>query len=476
MIDKQREEGGLRSGAEVPPISLAVGAVLCRADGIVAGRIGAPDVDRAVQGKQFIGLIEGNQRLQAGGVLLDAVHAGLHVRIVLRFRLVGPIDVGNLEPALLAKMAFQLLHFAGKDGLELGTAGLVALALRIVQAAAHAVDAQPEIGEVELLDGSAHCPVEGREIDFGARRTGMKQELHANRVHGRWIVRAEAMVGKGLEIQVPHAALVSVGLEMVVLLVQPKPEGGLDVVPLRQGEVPNVQLDGHGGRPALGLQRQARRVIARLGVLRHVDQHPERLVLCSGEIERLVERRQGVGPPIAALRFGRSAFPQSGSRRGGLGRSWRESPPRRRLPGHRPRPSIAASPSWDGQPLAPLQNRWRGTERGRRRHALRHRTLLSDLPRGLAPPDLDVARNARNPLSEVRPRIPVRVGGLGERHKQEHHCSGLERGNQDAIAVQREHDNYSDGCAACWPAADPTPEPRGTLHRRNKTLPFGQCD
>ena len=48
------------------------------------------------------------------------------------------------------------------------------------------------------------------------------------------------------------------------------------------------------------------RVIARPRIRRNVDQHPQRLVFSGRDVERLDERRQSVGPPVAdAGRVGR---------------------------------------------------------------------------------------------------------------------------------------------------------------------------
>ena len=66
-----------------------------------------------------------------------------------------------------------------------------------------------------------------------------------------------------------------------------------------QGEVPHVQCDRHLGRETVGLQSQRGLVIARLCILGHMNENPDRLVMPRSDVDRIRERRQGVGPVVA---------------------------------------------------------------------------------------------------------------------------------------------------------------------------------
>ena len=302
MVDEQRAVGCLGTCAHVPPEDIAVGTTLLGRFVVVVRAHGAPDVDRA--GQRLLRLF-GEHRAEARGVLLEPLESALDELVVLGGRLVEPVDVDHIQPALLAEMIFKLLDEAGKHGLVLGRLGAepfdLGLMSGVKRAAAHAVDGEAETGEMELLNRPGHRPIERGEIELGPGRIGLGQELHADGVHGREVVGADAVLGEALQVHVEHAALVFVGFQLVIAEDVPRRESErrVDVVLLRKREIPDVQLDRHGRRKALCLQPDLALIVVGLGVLGYVDQDPQRLVLAGRDVDRLVERRQGVGPPVA---------------------------------------------------------------------------------------------------------------------------------------------------------------------------------
>ena len=123
------------------------------------------------------------------------------------------------------------------------------------RAAAHALDRQPQVGEVVLFDRPGHGRVERREIEFRTGRLGLGLELHADRVQRRGIVGADPMFGETLEIEVQQLTLVFSRFHLMILKRRPRAEakGGGDVE--RLGSVKfQTPLQGNGGRKAFGLQ------------------------------------------------------------------------------------------------------------------------------------------------------------------------------------------------------------------------------
>ena len=73
------------------------------------------------------------------------------------------------------------------------------------------VDWQHEVGEMVLLHGPTHRRIERREVHLRPRRIGLWCELHADRVQGRRVIGADAMIGEALEVHVDDTPLVGVG-------------------------------------------------------------------------------------------------------------------------------------------------------------------------------------------------------------------------------------------------------------------------
>ncbi len=102
------------------------------------------------------------------------------------------------------------------------------------------------------------------------RRMGLGQELDADRIQRRRVLGADAVFGEDSAGTSPAPAAArrrSSDCGSGRRCPRRHSPAGFDVVSLRQGEVPYVQLDRHGGRPALGLQRQRAGIVARRGVL-----------------------------------------------------------------------------------------------------------------------------------------------------------------------------------------------------------------
>ena len=152
------------------------------------GREAAPDVHGTCHPfARFLG----EHARQPGSILLEPYHAIAYEGIILHVWLVEPVDIGHVEPALLAKMLFDLANLAGEHGLVLGRLLAEAAKARLAafeeRTAAHALDRHAEAGEVVRFDCRGHGPIKSPEIDLGPGRLRVGEEPHLEMVQWRRI-------------------------------------------------------------------------------------------------------------------------------------------------------------------------------------------------------------------------------------------------------------------------------------------------
>ena len=141
-----------------------------------------------------------------------------------------------------------------------------------------------------------HRRIERREVHLRPRRIGLGQELHADRVQRRRVVGADAVLGEALEdtCRAPAACRPrssTGGSERCCAVERPKAVSRW----FRSGRAKSQTCSriGTSADQPSAFSVIVPRVVARLRVRRHVDQHPQRLVLAGRQVDRLVQAAAG---------------------------------------------------------------------------------------------------------------------------------------------------------------------------------------